>query len=72
MINFQIGEFVWFQANRKASLGAGNGFWGVVNKIYDSYQCVVLLWSGTIKVRPEHLKTAKIPFKPPTNNETSH
>ena len=58
---FQIGEVVWFQANGEASLKAYNGFWGVVRKIYDSYQCDVLLWSGTIKVRPEHLKSADIP-----------
>ena len=57
---FQIGEVVWFQANGEASLRAYNGFWGVVNKIYDSYQCDVLLWSGTIKVRPENLKSANI------------
>ena len=38
-----------------------SGFWGVVRKIYESYQCDVLLWSGTIKVGPENLKSANIP-----------
>ena len=56
----QIGEVVWIIANGEASLRSSNGFWGVVRKIYESYQCDVLLWSGTIKVRPENLKSANI------------
>ena len=55
---FQIGEPVWVHAKDDRTLFPHSGFWGVVERIYDdSCFCEVTIWSGTIKVRPDNLKT---------------
>ena len=58
---FAVGEIVWISSGRERSLLAYKGFWGVVKHIYEaSYQCEVLLWNGSVKVRPEHLKSLEL------------
>ncbi|MDJ0718261.1 MAG: hypothetical protein QNJ54_29215 [Prochloraceae cyanobacterium] len=58
---FAVGEIVWISSGRERSLLAYRGFWGVIKDIHEaSYHCEVLLWNGSVKVRPEHLKSLQL------------
>ncbi len=55
---FSIGEVVWLIAKGEASLRAINGFWGVIQRVYDSNNdCAVLTCSGEIRMKADHLKS---------------